>query len=539
MNKNNILQKGTDALKSGNIQFANSCYTKILKLEPDHPEANYKLGLLLLSENDTLSSIKFFSNAIRKEPENTTFWISYFEALVKIKNFGKAKKVYDHLLKKDVSKEKLALLKKQLFFNNNAPSNEQCILLTKYFNNGFKKEAEDLANSIIKKFPNHQLSWKIIGALLTNKLKFSDALVAIQKSIELDPFDENAHCNLAISYTNLKKYKLAENSYEKGVKLFPNSSDIYTNYGIFLFNLGRLKEAEIKFTKAINLEPNLCLALENRGKIFFNNGDYRRALKDFILCTSEYCREKSLYCLYHLNKIKEIYRKIYINREQDAFNIGISAFCAFISFTKKKDTGHLFCPNPLKFIYYSNISLHIKKYDYFVDELIEELKNKETIWEPVQTSTHNGFQGVKNIFEKAEGNICDLKSIILKEIDDYYIKFKNSDCLFIKNWPKHKFIKGWHLILKKQGYQEAHIHETGWLSGVIYLKTVPHLENDEGAIEFSLNGEHYFNRDVPVSVFHPKKGDIVFFPSSLNHRTIPFTTNTDRIIIAFDLVPSF
>ena len=32
-------------------------------------------------------------------------------------------------------------------------------------------------------------------------------------------------------------------------------------------------------------------------------------------------------------------------------------------------------------------------------------------------------------------------------------------------------------------------------------------------------------------------GDIVFFPSSLHHRTIPFSTDTDRIIVSFDLKP--
>jgi hypothetical protein len=38
-------------------------------------------------------------------------------------------------------------------------------------------------------------------------------------------------------------------------------------------------------------------------------------------------------------------------------------------------------------------------------------------------------------------------------------------------------------------------------------------------------------------VHQPTAGDIVFFPSSLHHRTIPFTTDTDRIVVSFDLLP--
>jgi len=37
---------------------------------------------------------------------------------------------------------------------------------------------------------------------------------------------------------------------------------------------------------------------------------------------------------------------------------------------------------------------------------------------------------------------------------------------------------------------------------------------------------------------HPKLGDIVLFPSSLHHRTIPFSADTDRISISFDLMPN-
>ena len=118
----------------------------------------------------------------------------------------------------------------------------------------------------------------------------------------------------------------------------------------------------------------------------------------------------------------------------------------------------------------------------------------------------------------------------------YYTKFKKEPCSFIQNWPLEKNLFGWDVILKQQGYQSPHIHTSGWLSGVIYLKVVPPLEKDEGAIEFSMNGENYSNTDSPKLTYQPNAGDIVFFPSSLHHRTIPFTTDTDRIIFSFDLM---
>ena len=63
------------------------------------------------------------------------------------------------------------------------------------------------------------------------------------------------------------------------------------------------------------------------------------------------------------------------------------------------------------------------------------------------------------------------------------------------------------------------------------------MNNDEGAIEFSLYGHGLpvVDENYPRLRHNPKKGDIVLFPSSLFHRTIPFTNDMERCVIAFDL----
>ena len=89
----------------------------------------------------------------------------------------------------------------------------------------------------------------------------------------------------------------------------------------------------------------------------------------------------------------------------------------------------------------------------------------------------------------------------------------------------------------KNGYQTSHIHPSGWLSGVIYLKTMA-LNNNEGAIEFGLHGYDLpvIDKDYPRKIHRPKIGDIALFPSSLFHRTIPFSSDSERCVIAFDLM---
>ena len=107
-------------------------------------------------------------------------------------------------------------------------------------------------------------------------------------------------------------------------------------------------------------------------------------------------------------------------------------------------------------------------------------------------------------------------------------------------WPKELRLRGWFVRLLRHGHQNDHIHAEGWLSGVVYLKLPENLKQNEGAIEFSLHGYDYpiLNDQYPRTLLHPEKGQIILFPSSLFHGTKPIGTNSERLVIAFDLMPT-
>ena len=81
------------------------------------------------------------------------------------------------------------------------------------------------------------------------------------------------------------------------------------------------------------------------------------------------------------------------------------------------------------------------------------------------------------------------------------------------------------------------MHQSGWLSGVIYLKVVPSLNKNEGAITFNMAVSNISDSNLPNIIHNPEVGDMVLFPSSLYHGTIPFSADTDRIVVSFDLKP--
>ena len=386
--------------------------------------------------------------------------------------------------------------------------------------------------------PNYVNAFNNLGNIFQELGNYQKAIDCYEKAIAINPNHFIAHFHLGNIFKELGKNEKAKEYYEKAITINPNYSNAFNNLGNIFQESGENEKAKEYYEKAIAINPNYQIALINRGKVLFDKGEFDLSLIDFDNCNTFNSRACALISLYALGHIDEIYKRIKKNSQLDEKNIRVAAFSSFIANKEKKSTAHNFCPNPINFIHHSNLSSHLQNFNSFITEIINELHSVNIVWEPFGRTTIRGFQSKSNLFRKPQKKIQNLKSIIISEIESYYLKFKNENCSFIKRWPSKYDLTAWHVILKKQGHQNPHFHPSGWLSGVIYLKVVPSFKKDEGAIEFSLNGNQYYDAKSPKVVHLPKAGDIVLFPSSLNHRTIPFSTDTDRISIAFDLLPN-
>ena len=488
-----------------------------------------------------------------------------------------------------------------------SPHQEEVNKLIGFYQTGQLSQAEKLAVLITQRFPEHQLSWKILGALLRQTGRFAESVKANRRSAQLNPRDPEAqfnlgnslkmlgeleaaaecfrqaltlkqnyiqaynnlgntlreqgktveaeknfliaisldpayadgHYNLGFLYQKREKLDEAEREYRKAIALRGDFPEAHNNLGNVLIEQNRLEEAKESLSHAIALRSDFREALMSRWQILFDQGKFEDALRDADLCDTSQSRACSLETLYVLGRNEEIYRRLSKWAELDDQNIRMAAFASFISSLNRKETAHNFCSNPLEFLYFSNVSFHIENFQVFLRKLIEDLSAIDTVWQPPKKSTVNGSQTKNdiNLFETQSKSIKLLESVILEELNNYHHKYNDRTCSFISKWPSEKLLRGWHVILKQNGYQESHIHVDGWLSGVVYLQVVPPKSNGEGAIEFSLNGVNYPEPATSGLRHQPNLGDIVFFPSSLHHRTIPFTTEADRIIVSFDLVP--
>ena len=278
-----MLQRGVAAHNQGNLQESERIYRAILQVQPKHPHANHNLGLIAVSMNRSGVALPLFKIAVEVNPNIEQFWLSYIEALIAERQFDGAKQVLKKGKKKGIAKETLEALKQKLVsvkgggMPTQVPSSVELRELLDHYQNGLHSEAEALALAIIKRFPEHPFSWKILGAINIALGRMTDALAAGKKSVELDSGDNQAHNSLGVIFEELGRFEEAESSYRKAALLKPDDCGIYYNLGNAMRKLKKFEEATSAYRQAIAVKPDYAEAHSNLGITFQELGKFEEA----------------------------------------------------------------------------------------------------------------------------------------------------------------------------------------------------------------------------------------------------------------------
>lgn len=411
---------------------------------------------------------------------------------------------------------------------------------------GDVKASIDCYQQAVKNNPNNAEVLNNLGAALQHNGELDAAVEAYKQALKINPERAEAHNNLGSTLLEKGDLDAAIDSYKEAIKIKPNYANAYNNMGHALHDKGDLEASLDCYKSALEIVPCSSQNHNNMGNALREVGEYQEAIQHFDRVESETdpskplfwlnSKAQSLECLYILGRYAELQERLRELAESGDINLRVAGVSAFVNNQLKLEDPYPFCKNPLDFFQAGSLSDHVSDVNNFVEGLMQESAEVTQLWEPRHGVTKFGFQTAPTIFNA--GKNCEALEIILrKEIALYHSKFAAEDCEYINSWPSEYDLRGWFVRLIKNGHQQSHNHPSGWLSGVIYLKTVDGTDADEGAIELSLQGHDLpiLDDDYPRKIHQPKRGDIIFFPSSLYHKTIPFSEDTDRCVIAFDL----
>jgi Flp pilus assembly protein TadD len=132
--------------------------------------------------------------------------------------------------------------------------------------------------------------WNYLGVAYTHSREFDQAVLAFERSLELDPNYAVSHNNLGIARfsqaLSLKEASLLEkalSSFQTAASLNPEYASPWNGLGIVYRQLGDLERAAASLERALELNPEFGDARYNLANIYLNRGDKARALQHFSL----------------------------------------------------------------------------------------------------------------------------------------------------------------------------------------------------------------------------------------------------------------
>jgi len=403
------------------------------------------------------------------------------------------------------------------------------------------EEAADAYRLSVASQPDHVASHGNLGAVLQAQGDLGGAVASYQRALALGPHPR-LHFNLATAYRNQGRLDLAVASFEAALAMQPQYPDAWNNLGEVLRDQGSFDDAVACFERALEQSADTAEAHYNLGTVLVDGGRFDQAISHFRQSALRDWRDRVLLCLYKSNQFHAFGVELQ-QRLNDAAGHR-APLLANLSAHHAASFGVAdacrFCPRPMDFVHHGRIEELAQPGSELLAELIRDVASAE-IAARKQGRLHNGEQSAGNLFKRPEPSFRALAALVAGAVSAYREQHAAAACVYASEFPRDvAFSSSWFVKMRTGGHLTSHIHETGWLSGVLYLAMPPRSPgSDEGCIEFSTDGDGYPRQhdNFGVKVVSPAVGDIVLFPSSLFHRTIPFSAASDRICIAFDVAP--
>ncbi|MDX1958122.1 MAG: tetratricopeptide repeat protein [Leptospiraceae bacterium] len=269
------------------LEAAEHHYREALAISPNESKYLYNVGLILMRKKKTEDAISFFQKAIDSgstDPQVFRFIAEAFETL----------RMYDNAA--------VALEKALRTRPDDVDSMFQ--LADLYYNRGNLSQAEDLYRRIIKNTPgdsNTENALINLGIILDDMERFTEAVNAFEKVVDLNAKNDSAYYHLGIAYKHAGQPTKALEAWKKAVALNPNEPKNQEVIGDYYYEAGYFLESASEF-------ESISKAYPNNYKIKLKLADAYFKLKSFDNA------EKSL--IYVLNnskdgtEIKKAHRKL-------------------------------------------------------------------------------------------------------------------------------------------------------------------------------------------------------------------------------------
>lgn len=225
-----IFQAGLRHYQAGQLGEAETCYRRVLAIQPHHSGVLCNFGAVLHKQGKLDEAIAAYRKAIKASPHYA----------LPHANLGTA-------------------LSDQGKFEEAAASFREAVRID----------------------PNYQHAYFHLGIVLRNQRKFDDAISAFQHAIHIKPDYAEAHCNLGIAFYEQGKVNEAIKAHRKAIDFKPYYAAPYYNLGLALYRQGKFDNSISAYRKAVALKSDLADAHNALGVALMDVGRLSEARESF------------------------------------------------------------------------------------------------------------------------------------------------------------------------------------------------------------------------------------------------------------------
>ncbi len=227
------------AHQAGQLSEAEASYRRVLKIKPDHVDAQNNLGVLLMDSKRLLEAEAAYRRALEIKPDHVSAH----------NNLGNLLKVSKRLAEAEAAYRRALEIKPDYADAHNSLG----ILL---YESKRLPEAEAAYRRALEIKPDYADAHNSLGVLLQDSKRLAEAEAAYRRALGIKPDFAEAHNDLGNLLKDSKRLLEAEAAYRRALEIKPDFADAHYNLGLLLKDRKRLPEAEAAYRRALEIKPD-------------------------------------------------------------------------------------------------------------------------------------------------------------------------------------------------------------------------------------------------------------------------------------------
>lgn len=150
---------------------------------------------------------------------------------------------------------------------------------------GAGRVSEALAelDKAIRRFPDDASLYNLYGGYCLGAGRYDDAIPALRRALELDPYLTDAHNNLGTVYLELRDYARAEREFLQALEdpAYPTPEKVYLNLGLLYAEQGRNDKAVEALRRSVGIDPKYFKAHFHLASILERVGGLLEAAREY------------------------------------------------------------------------------------------------------------------------------------------------------------------------------------------------------------------------------------------------------------------